>query len=71
MVRIRAIENKEYLTISNSISTEVYNNNSITYRGDSRIFDYNGNVLINEGKEEKLILIEVDEKLIIKKDLED
>jgi len=71
MMRTRAIENKVYLIMSNSISTEIFNGNSITFMGDSRIIDYRGNVLVSAGKEEKLILTDVDEKLTINKDLED
>ncbi len=71
IMRIRAIENKVYLVFANSISTEYYNNESITFRGDSRVIDYNGNILVNAGQEEKLITVDIDEKNTITKDLDD
>ncbi|WP_082210259.1 nitrilase-related carbon-nitrogen hydrolase [Paenibacillus durus] len=58
IMRIRAIENKVYLILANSISTEYHNNESITFRGDSRVIDYDGNILVNAGQEEKLITAE-------------
>lgn len=71
IMRVRAIENKAFLIIANSISTESYKNNSLTFRGDSRVIDYTGKVLINAGKEEKLITVNIDENETISKDLED
>ncbi len=71
IMRVRAIENKVFMVVANSISTEMFDNNSITFRGDSRVIDFNGNILINAGKEEKLISAEVDEKAASLKDLED
>ncbi|WP_155986978.1 nitrilase-related carbon-nitrogen hydrolase [Paenibacillus durus] len=47
-----------YLILANSISTEYHNNESITFRGDSRVIDYDGNILVNAGQEEKLITAE-------------
>ena len=71
IMRIRAIENKVYLIISNSISTENFKNKSIIFRGDSRIIDYNGNILVNAGQEEKIILAEINERETIIKNLDD
>lgn len=71
IMRVRAIENKAFVVIANSISTENYNNQEITFRGDSRIIDYNGNILVTAGQEQKLITAEVNEKETIHKDLED
>ncbi|AKG37357.1 nitrilase-related carbon-nitrogen hydrolase [Paenibacillus durus] len=71
IMRIRAIENKVYLILANSISTEYHNNESITFRGDSRVIDYDGNILVNAGQEEKLITVEVNEEHTIRKDLDD
>ncbi|MCX7747048.1 MAG: hypothetical protein N2645_09185 [Clostridia bacterium] len=71
IMRIRAIENKAYVIVANSISTEQHHNELITFRGDSRVIHYNGNVLVNAGQEEKLITVEVDENSTIHKDLED
>lgn len=71
IMRIRAIENKVYLVFANSISTEHYKDESITFRGDSRVIDYNGNILVNAGQGEKIISVEIDECNTIHKDLED
>lgn len=71
IMRIRAIENKVYIVAANSISTEMHNNQSITFRGDSRVIDYDGNILIEAGKEEQLIAIAIDESKTMHKDLED
>lgn len=71
IMRIRAIENKVYLIISNSISTENFKNRSITFRGDSRIIDYKGNILVNAGQEERIILADINEKDTIIKNLDD
>ncbi|WP_162151013.1 nitrilase-related carbon-nitrogen hydrolase, partial [Paenibacillus durus] len=60
-----------YLILANSISTEYHNNESITFRGDSRVIDYDGNILVNAGQEEKLITVEVNEEHTIRKDLDD
>jgi predicted amidohydrolase len=71
IMRVRAIENKVFMVVANSISTEMLGYDSVTFRGDSRIIDYNGNILINAGKDEKLIWTQVDEKAASYKDLED
>ncbi|MCX7709929.1 MAG: acyltransferase [Clostridia bacterium] len=71
IMRVRAIENNVYLIAANSITTENCGGDSITFRGDSRVIDYNGNILINAGREEKLIAVEVDESKTVSKDLED
>lgn len=71
IMKIRAIENKVYLIMSNSISTEYFKNQSITFRGDSRIIDYKGNILVNAGQEEKIILAEINEEETIIKNLDD
>lgn len=71
IMRVRAIENKAYLILANSIGTETYNKESITFRGDSRIIDYDGNILVNAGQEEKLITAEINEAHTIRKDLDD
>lgn len=71
IMRVRAIENKAYLVVANSISTESHNNTLMTFRGDSRVIDYNGNILINAGQDEKLISLKIDETNTIHKDLED
>ena len=71
IMRIRAIENKVYIVAANSISTETHNNQSITFRGDSRVIDYDGNILAEAGQEEKLLAVTIDESKTIHKDLED
>ena len=71
IMRVRAIENKVFLMVANGISSEVYQDNVITFRGDSRIIDYNGNILAEAGKSEKLLWAAVDEGQTIRKDLED
>uniref|UniRef100_UPI000566B654 hypothetical protein n=1 Tax=Paenibacillus zanthoxyli TaxID=369399 RepID=UPI000566B654 len=53
-----------------TILTEVHNE-SITFRGDSRVIDYDRNILVNAGQEEKLITVEINEEHTIRKDLED
>lgn len=71
IMRVRAIENKAWLVLANSIATEEYNNMPLTFRGDSRVIDFNGNILTDAGQEEKLVTAEIDEKETINKDLED
>lgn len=71
IMRIRAIENKVYLIISNGISTENFKNKSITYRGNSQIIDYNGDILVNAGQKERIVLTEINEKETIIKNLDD
>ncbi|WP_425800917.1 carbon-nitrogen hydrolase family protein [Desulfitobacterium sp. Sab5] len=71
IMRIRAIENKVYVIISNGINTETYKNRSITFKGDSRIIDYIGNILVNAGQEEKIILAEIHENETLIKNLDD
>lgn len=71
IMRIRAIENKAYLVMSNAISSEMFKGKAITFRGNSRVIDFNGNILVDGGKEEKLVITEVDPSITIKKDLED
>jgi predicted amidohydrolase len=71
IMRIRALENKAYVILANSISTERHNNELITFRGDSRVIDYEGNILVNAGQEEKLITVEIAEDKAANKDLED
>ncbi len=71
IMRVRAIENKAFIIVSNSTSTENHNDETVTFRGDSRVIDYNGEILVNAGKEEKLISVEINEVSTINKDLED
>lgn len=71
IMRIRAIENKAYLIMSNAISTEKFKDSYITFRGNSRVIDFNGNILVDGGKEERLVLTEVNPSETINKDLED
>lgn len=71
IMRVRAIENKAFLIVANSISTETYQNDPITFRGESRVIDYSGKILIDAGKEETLILVNVDQSETVVKDLED
>lgn len=71
IMRTRAIENKVYVIIANAMNTETYKDKVISFRGDSRVIDYNGNILVNAEKEEKLILTEIDESKTKHKDLED
>ncbi len=71
IMKTRAIENKVYWVLANSISTESHNQLSITYRGDSRVIDYDGNVLAEARQDEGLIAVEIDESKTIVKDLED
>jgi predicted amidohydrolase len=71
IMRVRAMENKAYVILANSISTEKHNNELITFRGDSRVVDYDGNILVNAEQEEKLITVEVAEYKAANKELED
>lgn len=71
IIRVRAIENKTFFVVSNSISTEIFNNKSVTYRGDSRVIDFEGDILVNAEKNEGLICVEINEKATIHKDLQD
>lgn len=71
IIRVRAMENKTYFIVSNSISTEYKDGVPIKFRGDSRIIDYDGNILINANNEEAMIFTEIDEKAVEIKSLED
>ncbi len=42
---VRALENKVFLAVANRAGTETNNGESVTFNGDSVIYDYNGNVL--------------------------
>lgn len=42
---VRALENKVYLAVANRSGTETNNEESVTFNGDSVIYDYNGDVL--------------------------
>lgn len=71
IMSVRAIENKVFLVVANSISSEVYQDTVITFRGDSRIIDYDGNIVAEAGKAEQLLCAKVNETETIQKDLED
>lgn len=71
IMRIRAIENKVYVIMANGINTETYKKRRITFRGNSRIIDYKGNILVNAGQEEKMILAEINENETLIKNLDD
>lgn len=71
IMRVRAIENKAYLVVANSISTECFKGQQYKFRGESRVIDHDGNILADAGREEKLIAVEIDEKLTIDKGTED
>ena len=42
---VRALENKVFLAVANRAGTETNNSESVTFNGDSVIYDYNGDVL--------------------------
>ena len=63
IMSIRALENNCYVIVSNACSTEVFNGNNITFRGESRIFDLRGDVIITAEKNETIISSEIDTSL--------
>jgi predicted amidohydrolase len=71
IMRVRAIENNMFIIIANSISTEIYKDQKITFRGESRIYDTNGDIIIDAGNEEKMIMAEINEKESLKRELPD
>jgi predicted amidohydrolase len=71
IMKVRAIENNMFIVIANSISSEYFKGNNITFRGESRIYDTSGNIIIDAGKEEKIIIAEIDEKESLKRELPD
>jgi predicted amidohydrolase len=71
IMRVRAIENNIFLIIANSISSETFKGNPVTFRGDSRIYDTNGNIIIEAGKEERIIIADIDEKESLRRELPD
>lgn len=60
-----------FFIVANSISSEVYQDTVITFRGDSRRIDYDGNIVAEAGKAEQLLCAKVNETETIQKDLED
>lgn len=60
---IRALENNCYVAVSNACSTEVFNGEAITFRGESRIFGLNGDVLLSADKKETIIISDLDTNL--------
>ncbi len=71
VMRVRAMENKVFLAVSNSISTECFHGQPLTFRGESQIIDYQGHILDCAGNEERLVLAEVAVTEVTHKDLED
>lgn len=71
MMRIRALENKAFMVVANSTATESFQGCQTTFRGDSRVIDHHGNILINAGRSEGLFTVDIDPEETRIKDLED
>lgn len=63
IMRVRAIENKAYVVIANSFGTELFGDTPVKFRGDSRVIDHNGDILINAVQKEGLFITEIDPEL--------
>jgi predicted amidohydrolase len=59
-VRIRAIENVAYVVSANRIGTERAGNIGYTFRGESRVIDYEGTLLLVAGRGEEIGAVEID-----------
>lgn len=63
IMSIRALENNCYIAVSNACSTEFFDNKYITFRGESRIFGLNGDVLVSANNEESIIISDLNTDL--------
>jgi predicted amidohydrolase len=60
VIKVRALENCIYTIMANRIGKELMNGDEITFRGESEIVDFNGNILIKAANEECVKFIDVE-----------
>jgi len=63
IARTRSMENKMYYIIANRIGSEKINNIEAHFRGESKAFDYNGNIATKLKSREEIGYIEIDESI--------
>lgn len=71
ILKVRAIENGSYIAVANACSTEMFEGNRFTFRGDSRIINPSGETVVNAFDKEGLISYKIKEKLEKTKKLPD
>jgi predicted amidohydrolase len=71
IMRVRALENNAFVVVANGIQTETHLGQSVRFRGESRVIDPAGDILVDAGQGEKLISTLIDERQTARKCLED
>jgi predicted amidohydrolase len=61
IMKVRAIENRNFVAICNAVTTEVFQGEEIKFCGKSRLYDPEGNIVCSANEREEILLIaEVD-----------
>ena len=61
IARIRAMENKMYFFVVNRTGNERHNDSELHFRGESKVFDYEGNVISEMYNEHGMQIVDIDE----------
>lgn len=62
---VRALENKVYLAVANRTGTEVNDDESVTFNGDSVIYSYNGTVLASASPHNEATIVAEDDSVSV------
>ncbi len=60
VVKVRALENGVHAVLTNRIGSEIIDGEAAVFRGESLIVDAHGDVLAEAGREEQVMVVEVD-----------
>lgn len=63
VMEARALENKVYMVVANRVGSETFENETLTFNGESSIISCNGNIMVKAGIDNEISIIsEIDPK---------